>query len=87
MRVVWAAYPEWDRCPREQLTGSLEGEMENWTARMRSANETCRPKKRPYIIGGWRESSGTGLLAPSELTANWELGSLISSLSSFPGLK
>lgn len=39
MRVVWAAYPEWDRYPREQLAGWLEGEKENWTARMRSANE------------------------------------------------
>lgn len=43
--------------------------------------------EEPYMIGGWRESSEAGLLAPSELTANWELGSLISSLSSFPGLK
>ena len=40
-----------------------------------------------YMMGGWRESSEATLPAPSDVTANWELGSLISSLSSFPGLK
>ena len=50
-------------------------------------DETCNRQKNPYMIGGWRESSEGTLPAPSELTANWELGSLISSLSSFPGLK
>lgn len=44
-------------------------------------------QEEPYMIGGWRESSEARLAGASAVAFGWELCSLISSLSSLPGLK
>src|SRR5258705_5994036 len=68
-------------CHRSSQRQMTNGKFE--CSDSRKATKLVAPEKA-YMMGGWRESTEATLPAPSELTANSQLGSLISSLSSFP---